>query len=530
MTSAGERSERGHGPGDQVGGWILERRVASGTEASNYAVRRASTGQRGFLKSLPKALADVARGRFSREFSALSSLPAGARVPQILERDEDREFGPYLVVEWIDGKNLAEVLAERQSLQREEAFAVTRAIAQTLSLVHQHGFLHRDIKPSNVMIPLDGVALAFDRAVLLDFGLAGILHAVRDEDMRKTMAGGIIGTPLYMSPEQARGRGLGPASDVWATGVTLHEMLTGELPFSGENLHDLIYRIAVEPYRPVDGLDERLVAFFMRCFQKTESLRIRDGAELLDALEDAFAPQTTGGNATPMAGLPLAPSSAWNADDAPTSARHPTFISLPSFPPPLASASARRPFRLLEHPSTLDAMACTVVASIAAAVGTVLDARHETAVVDLVIAGSLVAIGLAGGGLWREWSLDRRLQPSRPLAALRQRIETLRDEERGLSRSVAIDLDDLIRVLELNAVNGWHASQALRLYEPYRDARDRGHDDAAIVHAGPLIQYVEGQLPWVVRNAALIGDAVRWGALALAGAALLRAGWVALSG
>ncbi|MGE0786634.1 MAG: serine/threonine-protein kinase [Sandaracinaceae bacterium] len=484
----------------QVGNWVVERRVGAGSLGPHFAVRNAYSGRRGFLKTLPRQLGSASHGRFARELQVLQRLPHGARVPELLEAREESPLGPYLVVEWIDGKTLADVLDERGRLHHDEAFAATRAIAITLSILHEAGFLHRDIKPSNVMIPSDGESLAFDRAMLLDFGLAGILRAGDGhDDMARTHAGGVIGTPLYMSPEQLRGMALGPASDVWGAATTLHEMLTGEPPFRADAMPMVVMRIVTEPYRPPAGIDARLSELLLRCFEKDETRRIRDGAALLEALHAVDAPNES-------------PSTTETSGDAPPMAAPP-----PTFPS-------------LRPPSALDAMACTAVGFVALAVGTALDARHETAMVDSVIAGSLVAIGLAGGGLWREWSLERRLRPARPISALRRRVASLREEERGLSQSVAIELDDLIRVLELNAVDGWHTSQALRLYRPYQDARERGHDDDAIIHVGPLMQFVEGQLPWVVRNATAIGNAVRWGALALAGALLIRAGWIALAG
>ncbi|MEZ4643872.1 MAG: serine/threonine-protein kinase [Chloroflexota bacterium] len=144
----------------------------------------------------------------------------------------------YMVMEYIEGQTLKERLLEIQQQQARiplsEAIQIIRDIAAALDYAHAYSIVHRDVKPANILLRREERLAQFTGAapfvgVLTDFGVARML-----EGMQLTGTGATIGTPDYMSPEQARGEPAGPSSDVYALGVLLYEMLTGELPFTAD--------------------------------------------------------------------------------------------------------------------------------------------------------------------------------------------------------------------------------------------------------------------------------------------------------
>ncbi len=162
------------------------------------------------------------RARFLREAQALSRLDHWNLVAVYEVGDSGEK--PYFTMELLEGVTLAELLRRRRRLSVEEATPILQDIAGALDVLHAQRLIHRDLKPSNVMI------LESDDAVLMDLGIA---H--RPDDRSLTLTGEILGTPQYMSPEQAAGaRDVGKASDIYALGVLAYELLAGVPPFSGD--------------------------------------------------------------------------------------------------------------------------------------------------------------------------------------------------------------------------------------------------------------------------------------------------------
>ncbi|TMD17207.1 MAG: response regulator [Chloroflexi bacterium] len=208
--------------GATVGAYKIIERIGRGGMATVYRAYHPALDRFVAIKALPDFFADdpLYRERFQQEARSVAPL----KHPNILEIfDFGYEDGlAYLVLELVDGGTLADRLG--QPLDLREAVRLLSQVAGALDHAHQHGILHRDIKPSNILIHTDGTA------VLADFGLAKMAGSLR----RLTSSGTVMGTPEYMSPEQAADEPIGPASDLYSFAVVAYEMLTGRVPFHAE--------------------------------------------------------------------------------------------------------------------------------------------------------------------------------------------------------------------------------------------------------------------------------------------------------
>jgi len=178
--------------------------------------------------------------RFLSEARAAASLQH-PNIITIYEAGEDKGLY-YFVMEFVNGKDLATVLRERGSLSVEETLVIAEQIASALDYAHQRGIIHRDIKASNIMVTVDGLVK------VTDFGIARVLGGERF-----TQTGVLVGTPEYMAPELWEGKEASKASDIYAFGVLVYEMLTGEVPFSGTTPMAVGYKHVHEPI-PVERL------------------------------------------------------------------------------------------------------------------------------------------------------------------------------------------------------------------------------------------------------------------------------------
>ncbi len=178
----------------------------------------------------------------------------------------------YLAMAYLDGGSLAGARLEPRSLVRS-----LRGVVDALGRAHALGVVHRDVKPENVLLDRAG------RAYLSDFGLA------LGPDEGRARVQPMAGTPLTMSPEQARGESVGPASDIFSLGVTLYRQLAGEWPFRGRTVADVLFAIRCEPPRPIRALEPAvpgaLEAIVLRCLEKEPERRFRSMGELGEALD-----------------------------------------------------------------------------------------------------------------------------------------------------------------------------------------------------------------------------------------------------
>jgi Tol biopolymer transport system component len=299
-------------PGTLLGPYEILGRLGSGGMGEVYHGRDTRLGRDVAIKALPEAFAaDEQRlARFEREAKLLASLnhPNIAAIYGLEVVGERR----YLVLEYVEGEALDERL-KRGALSLDDAVDVCRQIATGVEAAHESGVVHRDLKPANVKITPDG------QVKVLDFGLAkGAVKSASGADASlsasptmtyaQTEAGLIFGTAAYMSPEQARGRGVDRRTDVWSLGCVLYECLTGKPLYEGETVSDLIARILErEPDWSAlpAATPARVRELLRRCLRKDPKERLRDIGDVRLELSEATA-------AVPMAATaPAAPPRSW---------------------------------------------------------------------------------------------------------------------------------------------------------------------------------------------------------------------------
>jgi hypothetical protein len=264
-----------------AGRFALEQAAGSGGMGVVHRARDTRTGRAVAVKLLHAAWGADGAERFAREATLLAEL----RHPGIVEylaHGGDEAGQPYLVMEWLEGEDLARRLS-RGALSLPESSTLLRRVAEALAVAHDRGVVHRDLKPSNLFLRAGEV----ERVVLLDFGIA----RTKDASSRAITSTGVtLGTPAYMAPEQARGeREISPSGDVFSLGCVLFECLAGEPPFgSGQPMAVLAKVLFAEPPRvglirpELPGAVDALLA---RMLEKDPAARLPDAAAILGALD-----------------------------------------------------------------------------------------------------------------------------------------------------------------------------------------------------------------------------------------------------
>src|SRR3954469_19966185 len=197
--------------------------LGAGGRATVYLAEDSSLGRKVALKVMAERYAED--GEFVERFRREAQAAARLNHPNIIavyDRGE-ADGRPYIAMEYLQGRTLKQVIQKEGPLPPERAIAVAIQVLAGLRYAHEHGVVHRDVKPHNVLVGDDG------RIKVTDFGIA---HA---GDPQMTEVGSIVGTAQYLSPEQARGRGVGPQTDIYSLGVVLYEMLAGRVPFEGDS-------------------------------------------------------------------------------------------------------------------------------------------------------------------------------------------------------------------------------------------------------------------------------------------------------
>jgi serine/threonine protein kinase len=212
-------------PGDQLDHYRLENLVARSGMASIYRATDLENGRPVAIKiPHPEVEADpLFYDRFKREEEIGKKLDHPGVMKVYADNDRSRV---YMVMEWVEGRLLRQILIEQKKLPIDRAIRITLGICDALEYIHSKGVVHRDLKPENIMVD------ANDHVKLIDFGIAGSVGMRRLTFARLTQA---MGTPDYISPEQVKSKRGDARSDIYALGVMLYEMLTGEVPFHGPN-------------------------------------------------------------------------------------------------------------------------------------------------------------------------------------------------------------------------------------------------------------------------------------------------------
>ena len=226
------------------------------------------------------------KARFEREAKAAAQI----RSPYVVHiYDHGIDSGtPFIVMEYLEGEDLRQRIRGKRTLAPSEAVRVCDEICKGLGRAHQLGIVHRDLKPANIFLAAPDAMVK-----ILDFGIAKETGKRRVVDGETTTTGQVLGSPHYMSPEHARGLPVDGRSDLWSIAVILYRAMTGERPFDGHDIGDLIVRICTDPVPRASSLQPELGAtvdaFFEKAFQRDPAQRFQDAAAFAGAFREAFA-------------------------------------------------------------------------------------------------------------------------------------------------------------------------------------------------------------------------------------------------
>jgi len=278
--------------GARVGGrYVVESVVGEGASGVVYVARADGSGERVALKAIHRTLVSDPHfsRRFTREASILKQLE-GNHIVRLLDIVEDEGL-PVLVLEYVEGQSLEAALKQRAP-SIGEAVEITLQICAALGAAHAGGFVHRDLKPGNVIVQGELGGGRVPMVWVVDFGLGKALHgeptntSLTERDM-------ILGTPEYMSPEQVRGDEVDRRADIYAAGVMLFEMLTGQVPFRGKTPIASMTAHVSEPIpspratRPDGCISPALEAVVMRALAKDANDRYPTARAFAEALSGA---------------------------------------------------------------------------------------------------------------------------------------------------------------------------------------------------------------------------------------------------
>jgi len=295
-----------------AGKYELLRLIGRGGMGSVWEGRHSSLGTHVAIKFIEKEYADneEARKRFDNEARAAAALQSKHAI-QIHDHGVTDDGKPYIVMELLIGEPLDKRLERMRVLPLRDTALILQQVCRGLQKAHEHGIVHRDLKPENVFLvksPDDDEEIA----KVLDFGIAKIRTGGADANIsNNTRTGAVLGTPFYMSPEQARGlRDIDHRTDLWSLGVIAFKCVTGRLPFEGESLGDLLVKICTVPIPIPSQVNPQLPpsfdAWFSRALDRDPNRRFGSAHELAEAL--VYAAGLSVRRATPVsANAPVPP-------------------------------------------------------------------------------------------------------------------------------------------------------------------------------------------------------------------------------
>ncbi|MFJ2828744.1 protein kinase [Streptomyces sp. NPDC087263] len=277
MSDAPELWGNGGLVGD--GRYRLTHRLGRGGMAEVFAAEDVRLGRTVAVKLLRSDLAEdpVSKARFTREAQSVAGLNHHA-VVAVYDSGEDAvgsRIVPYIVMEIVEGHTIRDLLINAEAPGPEQALIIVSGVLEALAYSHQHGIVHRDIKPANVIITETGAVK------VMDFGIARALHGAQST---MTQTGMVMGTPQYLSPEQALGKAVDHRSDLYATGCLLYELLALRPPFTGETPLSVVYQhvqdIPVPPSEVSDAAPPELDGLVMRSLAKEPDDRFQTAEEM----------------------------------------------------------------------------------------------------------------------------------------------------------------------------------------------------------------------------------------------------------
>ena len=253
-----------------------------------YEAQHQVTGRRVAIKVMhpENQLSQENVQRFMNEANAAGRIQH-PNVVEVLDAGQDTDDGSlYIVLELLRGIDLANYLIDSETgmLTPRETLVIVCQVLQALIAAHHAGIVHRDIKPENIFLTRNN---AGDTQIkIVDFGISKAVNPEEQIPLSVTQANTTVGTPHYMSPEQAKGESIDPRSDIWSIGVVMYEALTSRLPFDGENFNTQIVAVVTEQHVPARryGVDKDLSAVIDRCLQKDRDKRFSDASDMLAAL------------------------------------------------------------------------------------------------------------------------------------------------------------------------------------------------------------------------------------------------------
>ncbi len=272
-------------PTRSLGGFVLERKLGAGAMGAVYYGKDATGEREAAIKTMAMSAefgADVledVKSRFLREAKIAERLHHPNIVGVYSSGEEDGLA--YIAMEFLKGGDML-AYTYRNLLPAAKVLDIVARVADALGYAHEQNVVHRDIKPENIMYDPET-----DSVKVMDFGISRIL------DDSRTKTGMVLGTPFYMSPEQLRGKKIEGPSDLFSLGVTLYQLLAGKLPFPGDSLGDVMFRIAKEPHENILVHRPELPAcvsdIIDRAMAKEIDLRFQSGHEMAAAIQQCLA-------------------------------------------------------------------------------------------------------------------------------------------------------------------------------------------------------------------------------------------------
>ena len=344
-----------------------------------YEAQHALIGRRAAIKVLLPELSTNREivDRFFNEARATTSI-SDPGIVQVFDFGLHSDGSAYIVMEFLAGEPLDARMARLGRLSPYDALRITRQCAGSLAAAHQRGIVHRDLKPENIFLVPDPEAQAGERPKILDFGIAKL--SGNESSTTRTRTGMMMGTPVYMSPEQCRGAGsVDHRSDVYALGCVLFHMLTGRPPFEADGVGELIAMHLREPPRPPSSLVEGIGVvdeLVLSCLAKSPDQRMPSMVDLQRAADGVMVRITNSGASAPTLAI---------ATPVPPGFRS-EYPASPASPLPPPSTV------VLGHPTTLSSASGQAAAA---------PARRRWGLIagaGLVVAAAGVAIAVLGGG------------------------------------------------------------------------------------------------------------------------------------